>query len=318
MGLVTAIALGVGAAVAGVGAAKAAKEQRKAVESAQQAAVAQEERATVEARRTEERIEAATRLTPEEKARETRAFELEERRLPVLEERAGVPGEELIRRAGPISGSLLDQILAETRDPEAFFESTLEPELELARQFVNKEAVRRGVFEGLPEGGIRFEQLGRAGVELAIKSAQARQSSRQQALSNAAEVIRSAVGEETQARGELDKFLGSIQTLSAEARGRAGQGVVAGQQVATPITREAAARRSGAEQEIAGVQFGEAAATRRTFEEGLSSIVTAGLSPRASTAAELFKQETLERTPTARLSEITGSELFERFPDVRR
>ena len=105
------MAIGTGAAILGAAAigagttavvsAQQRRAQREAQERAQEEARQAEARATEEARRTEERIEAATALTPEEQARRERTFALEERRLPLLEERAGRPGEELIRGAGP-------------------------------------------------------------------------------------------------------------------------------------------------------------------------------------------------------------------------
>ena len=69
----------------------------------------------------------------------------------------GMTGEELFRKEGAINAQLQEQVLGDlTNSP---FESQLENNLELVRMQVNQEAQRRGVFGGLPEGGIRFEQL---------------------------------------------------------------------------------------------------------------------------------------------------------------
>jgi len=156
----------------------------------------------------------------------------------LLGKRLGISGEELFRREGPTAGALSDQILAGAKDPGATFESTLSGELELARQMVNQEANRRGVFGGQPEGGIRFEQLGRSAIDLAVKSANARQAQRQQDLANAQALVSNyvsmseksraesatmgtaALTVKERARAELDTFLANMQNLQATAKGR--------------------------------------------------------------------------------------------------
>ncbi len=152
--------------------------------------------------------------------------------------RQGKTGEELFREEGAIPQALADQVLNEVQNPEKFYQDTLNKKLELARQMVNQEANRRGVFGGTPEGGIRFEQLGRAGVDLAIKSASESMAQRQQALSNASQlatqfqslsggarseagtVAERALSEKTGARNELTDFLQLMEQSSAAAKGR--------------------------------------------------------------------------------------------------
>ncbi len=295
-GVATAIGVGVGVtALSALSRAEVKKAENKALSLAEE----QEVRARNEAREREGIILDATKLTPEELEREKRALELEERRLPTLEKRAGMTGEELLASVGPTTRNLLEdvaaeqgltgeelftregaipqalqeQVLAEIKDPGAFFEDTLEQQLELVRQEVNKEAQRRGVFGGLPEGGIRFEQLGRAGVELAIGSARERQTARQQALANAsalstqfanlktaatgrgAQVGTAALGEQERARAELAQFLQDIQNLSTGARGRAGAGAVSAQQVGAGITVPARTARTDITGQVLGGQI---------------------------------------------------------------
>lgn len=201
------------AAVAGLaGAVIGGVQKKKAEKKAQQFAEEQERRAQEEARRREEIIAERAYLTPEEEKRERRYMELEARRLPILEERARMTGAELV-------------------------EPTLQPQLELVRQMINAEANRRGVFGGLPEGGIRFEQLGRAGVELAIKSAQEQMAAQQQA------------------RAELADFLRTGQTLSAGARARQAETAMGGQQLGAGITGQAAQRRADITTDVLGAQM---------------------------------------------------------------
>lgn len=293
----------VAAAAIGLGGTIYATQQRKKSEKrAREAAERAESKAREEARRVEE----ATALTPEEQTREERAFGLEKRRLPILEERAGMPGEELIRGTGPIAQTALDQILSGVRQPEELFESTLEPELELVRQMVNQEAVKRGVFSGLPEGGIRFEQLGRAGVELAIKSARERRAARQEALSNAAAVISESLGQEKTARGELSGFLKDIQNLSARGRERSAQGVLRGSQDVQQAIRgtgETAA-------EIAGFGAGRAAEAEGALGRGIADIGGRIYEDITRPKTPAFTEEATKRTSVDRLLELSGGTDF--------
>ncbi|MDI6732316.1 MAG: hypothetical protein QME16_00085 [Planctomycetota bacterium] len=266
------IAIAATAATAGASAI-ASSQKKKAAKRAEDLVKEQQQTAIAEQRRLEEKFG----LTPGELAREQRLYGLPEGEQPIkisegleakqqkeLERRAGLLGEELLREVGPQTRQLLDkiaarqgktgeelfreegpsaiafadQILGEAKTPGGTFEDTLPQQLELARQMVNAEANRRGVFGGTPEGGIRFEQLGRAGVDLAIKSAAERQAARQQSLSNAFQTIQAyqalssgargeagtvgerALTEKERSRAELSDFLQLMENASASSKGR--------------------------------------------------------------------------------------------------
>lgn len=80
-------------------------------------------------------------------------------------------------------GRLSSDILARAESPDQFFTSTFQPQLDLLTDQINREAARRG--EAVLGGGIPLESLGRAGSELAVREAQAREQFRQQQLANA-------------------------------------------------------------------------------------------------------------------------------------
>ena len=159
--------------------------------------------------------------------------------LETVAQRQGMTGEELFKAEGAIPTALQEQILKDVQSPGGSFQNTLNEQLELARTMVNAEANKRGVFGGTPEGGIRFENLGRAGVDLAIKSAEANAAARQQDLANASTlatlfqnlsagarseagtVAQSAVTEQTGARDELASYLSMLENASAASKGRA-------------------------------------------------------------------------------------------------
>jgi hypothetical protein len=158
--------------------------------------------------------------------------------LDTIAKRQGMTGEELFKSEGAIPAALQEQILADVQNPGGDFVDTLSSQLELSRQSVNAEANKRGVFGGTPEGGIRFENLGRAGVDLAVKSATAKEAARQQDLANAsalstqfanlsaaaraeaATVGQTGIDEQTTARKELQDFLAMMENANANSKGR--------------------------------------------------------------------------------------------------
>ena len=159
--------------------------------------------------------------------------------LETVAQRQGMTGEELFKAEGAIPTALQEQILKDIQSPGGSFQNTLNEQLELSRTMVNAEANKRGVFGGTPEGGIRFENLGRAGVDLAIKSAEANAAARQQDLANASTlatlfqnlsagarseagtVAQSAVTEQANAKNKLSEYLAMLENASAASKGRA-------------------------------------------------------------------------------------------------
>ena len=347
------IAAGVAMTAGVVGAAAiSSSAQRRAAASAEELAREQQNAALAEQQRLEEKYG----LTPGELAREQRLYGLAEGEQPIqiseglearqqteLERRAGMSGEELLREVGPETRALLDQIaarqgmtgeelfrqegaipeelanqiLADVQAPGARYEDTLNQQLELARTMVNAEANRRGVFGGLPEGGIRFENLGRAGVDLAIQSASGRQAARQQDLSNASTLAtlfqnlstgaRSEAGtvgeraltEQTGARSELQNFLQLMENASAASRGRAAQVATGASQVAQQTQRDVYGNLIGLE--------GYRGTIQSPAEAGLSAIGQMGASYLGNLPTPTTSVPTTTPTPST-LENLRGNQ----------
>lgn len=175
------------------------------------------------AEQSRQRIEDLSQMTPEELEREYENFQMAKQQQATLSERAGktgeyllrdtggisqqymditgreqgLTGEQLFREQGDINKALMEQVLAETRDPGAFYQSTLEPELKLMSDYINRQAQGRGLIRS----GLPIEAMGRAGVELAVKEAQARLNARQNALANASTLANRFGGLQDTARG---------------------------------------------------------------------------------------------------------------------
>src|SRR3990167_6734212 len=283
------IAIGIGAAVAATGAiAYGSYQQAKAQDKAQEFA----EQKAAESRVEQQRLETKYSLTPGQLSAEDELFNQ-------YKKRAGMTGEELIKGEGPLTSSLYNKIQSrqEKTGRDLFLEEggeagrqyaerveqpgaqdTFAPELELVRTMVNAEANRRGVFGGLPQGGIRFEQLGRAGVDLAIKSAReslAQKAALSSAYINMGQNARAEAGTfgeralttSQQAREELDLFLsGKSQTsakVATQAAGIADQGI---------------ARSYNTISDIYATQAGEGAALKNAGLSALGDVAGIGLS----------------------------------------
>ena len=281
---------------------KARKQQEEAQGRAEELARQQREESKAE----QQRIEAKYGLTPGELEREDRTFALEKERQTALQGRAGKTGEDLLREeGGGITSSLIDrtqQRLNKTGEDlflqegglpaQQYYDRVTAPtdqgtfgnELELVRQMVNQEANRRGVFGGLPEGGIRFEQLGRAGVELAIKSAREKMAQQsalasgilslgQNARAEAGTVGERALTAKDQARTEFDQFLRNQQGLTAGSRGRAADVAIS----ASGIADRGIGRAYETTSDIYGQQFGQAVAREQRGLQTIGELTRIGL-----------------------------------------
>ena len=326
--------LAVAAVVVGAGVAGTiigGRQQKKAAEKAQAEARRQEEAATARAEETTARIEEAT-IAPNIEELERRAGVPGEellkevgpqtaRLLKEIEERGGLTGEELFRREGEIPSELQERVLEGARVPGGTFEDTLKQQLELSRLEVNKEAARRGVFGGLPEGGIRFEQLGRAGVDLAIKSARERETARQQDLINASALATQFLELSAKARGETAD-VGEAGRMEAErardelerAFGRKAEGVIRGQELDIARTEPAAERRTGIAQDIYGIEAGQGARLQEAglglIGQGAGSLISGGITQPTTTGKTGAGLEFAARDVS--LGGITGAEIPER------
>lgn len=349
IGTTAAIIAGTAAVGAAVGsAAISSHAQRKAANRAEELAREQQQTAIAEQRRLEEKYG----LTPGELSREERTFGLEKERQTELERRGGLTGEELLRETGPGTRRLLDEIAArQGKTGEELFREEggdlgrilseqavsgkptemFESELELTRQMVNAEANRRGVFGGLPEGGIRFENLGRAGVDLAIKSARERQS-QQNALLNAylglssgaraeaGTVSERALTSKERASTELAQFLQDLESQSAGARNRAASVGINAAQITQPSVAKGYDTRIGLEGFRGGIQSPAEAGLSAIGQIGasyLGSKFPTGASTAPSSYEELLKGSELS-SPKTRLAGLTGREMFDMYDEERR
>ena len=109
--------------------------------------------------------------------RDVAGFKPEEQAL--LNALRGIPG---TGEAGMAGGAqdIFGQLVSRAQDPNAAFTSTLGPQLQLLQDQVKARAAQRGILGS----GLELEDLGRTGVELAIREASAREDFRQRQLEN--------------------------------------------------------------------------------------------------------------------------------------
>ena len=109
--------------------------------------------------------------------RDTAGFSPEEQAL--LNALRGIPGTGEEGQAGGTQ-DIFSQLVSRAQDPDAAFTSTLSPQLQLLQDQVKARAAQRGLLGS----GLELEDLGRSGVELAVREAEAREQFRQQQLNN--------------------------------------------------------------------------------------------------------------------------------------
>lgn len=337
----TSTALIIGATVAAAGAVAATtiatSSARKASKSAQDFATQQ----AAEAKQEQQRLEEKFGLSAGELERQDKTFELEETQQAEAERRAGLSGEDLLAEAGPSTRALLDSVaerqgktseqlfIEEGGEPaRQFLESVtsgdtdiFENELTLALQGVQKTLGRRGLSAtGIP-GDIGLESLGRAGVDVAIKSARERLE-QQRVLSNtlinlsagqrreAGQLGERALSEQEVARNNLNTFLQNLQQLDQQSQGRA-----AGVATQAFGTAQSAVNQAVTSQtDIAGFQAGQAAQTAKGITEGLAGLGGDLIAPTikkagegiAAKAGEIFGKSRVEEDPLERLLAFTG------------
>jgi len=350
MAITTAIIAG--SAIAGGAALASSSMGAKAAKKGQQAALSAAEAEAARAREEQLRIEEKFgTLTPEEQAREKENYELSKRRQVEYERRAGLTGEELIGEESSLNKDLINQLKSrQGLSGEELFASEgelnreigqealsddpyamLAPELELARQAVNVEANRRGVFGGQPEGGIRFEQLGRANVDLAVKAAQQRIAQRN-SLANAYLTLggnqraesgtfaERTLSEKERARAELQSFLSGEQNNVAGAKGRTTGAALSG----AAIGEAGAARAFDTTTDVFGQRAGAGAAMQAQGLKSLGQIggnlISGGFNPSvpSTTTTDLTSLRGEDYNSLSGLRDISGAELLDQYDSIRR
>lgn len=130
----------------------------------------------------------------------------------------------------PLAQTLYDQTLSQAQDPDKYFQSTLQPDLMQAQDTINTYYQKRGLLNS----GLAIESMGRAGVDLAIKDAQARMAARQQSLQNAQAVNQNIYGVNQQNLSNLANLYSTQQQagLGSLSRQASGAQAAAGYQAA--------------------------------------------------------------------------------------
>lgn len=173
--------------------------------------------------------------TPEEAAQYSKSFDVGDFLRQYFQEQAGMTGEQQLQNQGELGKSLYQQTLSQSQNPDAYFQSTLQPDLMQAQDTINTYYQKRGLLNS----GLAIESMGRAGVDLAIKDAQARMANRQQSLNNALQISQygSNMGQNNMAN--LSNLYSTQQNAGLNSLSRQAQGasVAAGYQAA-PYTAQ--------------------------------------------------------------------------------
>ena len=176
-------------------------------------------------------ITAAAAMTPEETTQYTSSFEIGKLLEQIMKYQQGLgaapseylgPEQQYLRGAGELGKAYYGQTLRGVQDPYAAYESQLQPSLQLTEDYINRAYQGRGLLRS----GLPIEQMGRAGVELAIKEAQDRMNFRGQELARGGELTQYTQGYGQQNLANLANIYGQQQGYGQAAKGRQVQGAV--------------------------------------------------------------------------------------------
>lgn len=167
-------------------------------------------------------IQEAGAMSPEESAQYQQSFALGNLLEQIFKAQQGLGDypsgyklpEQQFRSQGDLADTLYQQTYAQARDPEQFYQSTLNPQLQIAEDYIN----RKYAAKGLIRSGLPIEQMGRAGVELAVQEADKRMGARAQALSQAAALQEYISGESGKNLGNLAALYSSQQAIAQPQR----------------------------------------------------------------------------------------------------
>lgn len=125
--------------------------------------------------------------------------------------------EQQYQNQGPLAQSNYNNILAQSQNPDAGWQSTLAPQLTQAQDQINKYYNSRGLINS----GIAIGDMGTAGVDLAIQNAQNEMAYRQQSLNNANSLSTNISGLNQQNVQNLQSLYGTQQQAGQNVANRA-------------------------------------------------------------------------------------------------
>lgn len=191
-----------------------------------------------------EGIQKAAAVTPEEQQQYKGSFDIGNflKQLEMYQMGGGEapqgyqdPTQQFLRQGGEVGQNYYNQILSESKDPYANYESSLRPALQQAQDATNQYYQSRGLLNS----GLAIEGMGRAGVDLAIKEASGRMQARQQSMGEVSDFLNYTQGAQQQNIGNLTNLYGQQQSAGQNALGRQSQGYqAAGQYMAAPYTAQ--------------------------------------------------------------------------------
>lgn len=129
------------------------------------------------------------------------------------------PSEEELFGKGELASTLYQSALTGAKNPYAAWESSLEPQMQLAMDAINRQAANRGLLQS----GIPLEAGSRAAAEYAVADAQGRMQTRQQELARAAGVYDTINQAEQQRYANAQGLYGQQQQYGLTAMQRQAQ-----------------------------------------------------------------------------------------------
>jgi hypothetical protein len=119
----------------------------------------------------------------------------------------------------PLESQIQGRLSQDLTNPTQSYEDTFTPQFELLRDKMRSQAAQRGIVGS----GLELENMGRAGIDLAIAQANARNQSRQQGISNALAGNQQVEGGVINRQAGLQNYLANLQSMQSSERARQSQ-----------------------------------------------------------------------------------------------
>lgn len=187
-----------------------------------------------------DKVSNAAKQTPEEAQQYSGSFDIGNLLKQISEYQMGVgqapagyqnANQQFLNQTGDVGQNYYNQILKQSQDPYANYESSLQPALQQAQDATNQYYQKRGLINS----GLAIEGMGRAGVDLAIKEAQGRMDAYQNSMGNVSGYLSNIQNTSQNNYGNLANLYNTQQQAGQTSMGRQATGAVnAGQYYSYP------------------------------------------------------------------------------------
>lgn len=182
-------------------------------------------------RQTGDKVAQAAAQTPQEASQYSNSFDIGKLLQQIYQGQMGMgpmpqgmnQTQNYLQQGGDLAQGIYNQVSPYAQNPDYGYESTFMPQLKQLQDYTDTTYQRRGLLNS----GLNIEQMGRAGIDLAVRSAQERMAYRQQGLQNMMGLEGDMYNRGQSNVANLANLYGNQQQLGQASMGRQAQGMQA-------------------------------------------------------------------------------------------